>query len=241
MTGKADFTEAEWETVSQGPPSAGMIVVTAQRGGTIREIFAIGKAYAEARQQHGESELLDEITSAKPGVDHTRYGSYDELKKNGLQHVRDAVQVLQAKATPEEVDGYRRFVLALAEKVAGPLLSSLQDKRIDGIFAVNESSTSGLLSAMRSQGLRKVHVMGFDSSGPLQRALRDGDVDGLVIQDPYRMGYLGLWTVVKHLEGYDVRAGGPDLPTGEYVATRENIDDPKTREKFDPEFQARAL
>lgn len=118
MTDKAQFTETEWKTVLEGPPSAGMIVVTAARGGTIRETFAIGKAYAEARQQHGESELLDEIVAAKPQIDHTRYHSPEELRQHGLQHLRDAVGELERKATPEEVDDYRRFVLTLAEKVA---------------------------------------------------------------------------------------------------------------------------
>ncbi len=119
MTGKADFTSEEWKVVLEAPPSAGMLVVTAQRGGTIREIFAIGKAYTEARQQHGASELLDEIVSAKPEVDHTRYSSPDELKEHALQHLRDAVKLLQDKATPEELEAYRGFVMALAEKVAG--------------------------------------------------------------------------------------------------------------------------
>jgi hypothetical protein len=118
MTGKADFTQQEWERVLEGPPSAGMIVVTAQRGGTIRETLAIAKAYVEARQQHGESELLDEIVAAKPELDHTRYHSVAELKQHGLQHLRDAVELLERKATPGEVDGYRRFVLTLADKVA---------------------------------------------------------------------------------------------------------------------------
>jgi len=118
MTGKADFTPQEWEVVLEGPPSAGMIVVTAQRGGTIRETFAIAKAYVEARQQHGESELLDEIVAAKPELDHTRYHSVAELKQHGLQHLRDAVELLERKATPAEVEGYRRFVLTLADKVA---------------------------------------------------------------------------------------------------------------------------
>jgi hypothetical protein len=118
MTGKADLTEQEWETILEGPPSAGLIVVTAARGGTFRETFAIGKAYAEARQQHGESELLDEIVSAKPEVDHTRYHSLEELREHGLQHLRDAIEVLERKATPEEVEDYRRFVTMLAEKVA---------------------------------------------------------------------------------------------------------------------------
>jgi hypothetical protein len=118
MTGKSDFTQEEWELVLEGPPTAGMIVVTAQRGGTIRETLAIAKAYVEARQQHGESELLDEIAAAKPEVDHTRYHSVEELKQHGLQHLKEAVELLGRKATADEVEGYRRFVLTLADKVA---------------------------------------------------------------------------------------------------------------------------
>jgi hypothetical protein len=118
MTGKSDFTAEEWQLVLQGPPTAAMIVVTAQRGGTFRETLSIAKAYVEARQQHGESELLDELVSARPELDHTRYHSVEELKEHGLQHVRDAVAVLGGKATPEEVEAYQRFVLGLAEKVA---------------------------------------------------------------------------------------------------------------------------
>jgi hypothetical protein len=118
MTAKADFTPEEWQIVLEGPPSAGMIVVTAQRGGTFRETIAMAKAYGEARKQHGESELLDEIVSAKPEIDHTRYRSAEELKEHGLGHLRDAVELLERKATPEEVEDYRRFVLTLADKVA---------------------------------------------------------------------------------------------------------------------------
>ena len=113
MTGKADFTEQEWDTVLEGPPSAGIIIVTASKGGTFRETFAIGKAYAEARQQYGASQLLDEIVAAKPEIDHTRYNSPQELKEHGLQRVRDAVALLQQKATPDEVEAYKRFVLTL--------------------------------------------------------------------------------------------------------------------------------
>jgi hypothetical protein len=118
MTGKADFSPEEWEVVLKGPPSAGMIVITAQRGGTFRESFSMAKAYAEARKEHGDSQLLDEIASTKPEIDHTRYHSPEELKEHGLQNIRDAVELLEAKATPEEVDEYRRFVLTLANRVA---------------------------------------------------------------------------------------------------------------------------
>jgi hypothetical protein len=118
MTSKAEFTDEEWTAVLQGPPSAGMIVVTAQRGGSFRETIAMAKSYAEARQQHGESELLDEIASAKPHSDHTHYHSEQELKEAGLQHIRDAVLLLGAKATSEEVEDYKQFVLHLADNVA---------------------------------------------------------------------------------------------------------------------------
>ena len=118
MTTKSAFSPEDWKAVLEGPPSAGMIVITAARGGTFRETYAMSKAYAEARAQHGESELLDEIVAAKPEADHTRYHSAEELRKNGLEHIRDAVALVEGKATAEELEDYRRFVLALADKVA---------------------------------------------------------------------------------------------------------------------------
>ena len=118
MTGKADFSDEEWAQILQGPPTAGMIVITAQRGGSLRESFSMAKAYTEARKQHGDSELLDTIASTKPEIDHTRYHSSEELREHGLQHLRDGVSVLEGKATPEEVDEYKRFVINLAHRVA---------------------------------------------------------------------------------------------------------------------------
>jgi hypothetical protein len=118
MTTKADFTPQEWELVLEGPMSAGMIVITAQRGGILRETVSMAKAYAEARQQHGQSELLDEIVAVKPKLDHTRYRSLDELKEHSLGHLRDAVALLQGKVTPQELDEYKRFIINLADEVA---------------------------------------------------------------------------------------------------------------------------
>jgi hypothetical protein len=118
MTNKASFSPEEWNVVLEGPPAAGLIVITAAHGGTFRETFAMSKAYAEARGEHGESELLDEIVSAKPKVDHTRYHSPEELRDHGLGQLRAAMALLESKATAEERDDYRRFVIALANKVA---------------------------------------------------------------------------------------------------------------------------
>ncbi len=118
MTGKSDFTEQEWDTVRKGPPAAGLIVAAATRGGTFKESFAIAKSYTEARKEHGESELLDAIVSAKPEVEHHLYHSYDEIEQAGLGEIRDAVGVLETKATPDEVTDYRKFVLTLSDHVA---------------------------------------------------------------------------------------------------------------------------
>jgi hypothetical protein len=118
MTAKADFETEEWKQIVEGPPTAGMIVLTAESGGTFRETFALARAYTDARKQHGESELLDELVSAKPEYDRHRYGSTEELHDKGLQDIGNAVSLLRAKATPEETEAYRKFVLTVASHVA---------------------------------------------------------------------------------------------------------------------------
>ena len=139
MTSKADFTPDEWTLILEGPTSAGLIVITAQRGGSFRESIAMAKSYVEARKDHGASELLDEIVAARPERDHTRYHSPEELKQAGLKHLRDAVAVLEQKAKPEEVEDYRKFVLTLAGKVAnahregGQAVSDAERQAIDEI------------------------------------------------------------------------------------------------------------
>jgi hypothetical protein len=141
MTGKSAFTEEEWQAVLEGPPIAGMLVITAEGGGSFRETFALAKAYAEARQQHGESELLDEIVAAKPEFDRKRYGSAETLRQEGLEHLGEAVAALEAKATPEEVEDYRNFVVALGKRVAaahkegGESVSPNEQAAIDEIAA----------------------------------------------------------------------------------------------------------
>ena len=127
MTSKAAFSPDEWKVVLEGPPTAGMIVITAAHGGMWRETFAISKAYVEARAQHGESELLDEIVSAKPTMDHTRSHSPQELKDHGLGLLRNAMALLEEKATPAERDDYRQFVINLANKVAAAHREEGQD------------------------------------------------------------------------------------------------------------------
>jgi hypothetical protein len=119
MTQKADFNAAEWSTVVDGPLYAGMRVVSADRGGTLRESLALGRAYQEARQRHGESELLDELVKSPPSIDADRVREAGgDIAAVTSQQLREAIRILEAKATPAEVDAYKRFVMTVAQAVA---------------------------------------------------------------------------------------------------------------------------
>lgn len=142
MTTKDTFSEDEWTLVAEAPTSAGMIVLTASKGGTFRETFAMSKAYAEARSTQGHSELLDELVGSKPKMDHSRYHSPDELKAAGLQHVRDAVSLLESKATPQEVEDYRQFVLTVSRMVASAHAEHDQTVSPEEAAAIQEIETA---------------------------------------------------------------------------------------------------
>lgn len=148
MTNKSDFTEQEWEVVREGPPIAGMIAATASSGGSFRESWAMAKSFAEARQHHGESELLDALVAEKPRVKH--YSSSQELEQQGLERLAEAIGLLEQKASADEVEAYGRFTLAVAEHVAAAHkeddtpISAEERQAIDTIAAtVNASSRPG--------------------------------------------------------------------------------------------------
>ena len=119
MTTKADFNAEEWTTLVEGPLYAGLRVVTAERGGTLRESVAMGRTYVEARQHHGESPLLDEIVASPPAVDPVRLREGGgEIQQLATTRLRDAVAVADAKASPDEAQAYKQFVVTVAEAVA---------------------------------------------------------------------------------------------------------------------------
>ncbi len=127
MTTKADFSEEEWRLIAEAPPLAGLMVSAAQRGGTFREAMSMGKAYAEARKQHGNSELLDELVTTRPKVEHPHVHSPEELHDLVLQRLREASTALRSKATEQEVGDYNGFVSSVAEHVASSHSEGGQD------------------------------------------------------------------------------------------------------------------
>lgn len=119
MTKKADFNAEEWTTVVNGPVYAGMRVISADRGGTLRETIAMSRVYQEARAHHGESELLDELVKSPPSIDPDRLREVGgDIATVASQQVREGVEILEAKATPAEVDAYKKFVMTVAQAVA---------------------------------------------------------------------------------------------------------------------------
>jgi len=106
--------------------------------------------------------------------------------------------------------------------------------KVDGIFCPNESSTFGTLRALQEAGLAgKVIFVGFDSSPKLVQGLRDGHIHGLILQNPVKMGYLGVKQIVLYLRGQKI---SDRVDTGVYLATRENMDDPEIKSLLMPDF-----
>ena len=105
---------------------------------------------------------------------------------------------------------------------------------LDGIFCPNESTSFAMLRVLQDNGWAgKVRFVGFDSSENLAQGLRDGLVDALILQDPVRMGYLGVKTMVDHLQGRPVEKR---IDTGVHVVTRENMSQPEMKELLQPDL-----
>ena len=124
----------------EGPPTAALVAMTAEKGGSFRESWALAKAYTEARQAHGESELLDALVGEKPDL--KRYKTPEELDAQGLGRLTEAVALLEQKATAAEVDSYRKFALDVAQRVAaahkegGQPVSDAESAAIERVKAI---------------------------------------------------------------------------------------------------------
>jgi ribose transport system substrate-binding protein len=106
---------------------------------------------------------------------------------------------------------------------------------IDGIFTPNESSTFGMLKAL--QGIKmagKIKFFGFDSSETLVKGLDAGEIDGLVLQNPFNMGYLALKTIASVIKGEKVESR---IDTGAQVITKANMNEPAQKDLLSPNLK----
>jgi ribose transport system substrate-binding protein len=103
---------------------------------------------------------------------------------------------------------------------------------IDGVFAPNESTTFGMLLALQKAGLAgKIKLAGFDASDKLIDALKKGEIEALVLQDPFKIGYLAVKTMAAHLRGQPVEKR---IDTGAKLVTKENLDSKEVQEVLHP-------
>jgi ribose transport system substrate-binding protein len=210
--------------------------------------------------QHLVKVLRDEDKIAEPRLILFRYqiGSESTERREAgfLRYIDEQEKAGKLKVKWLSTDRYAGATRDSAMREAAPLINRFRDD-VDGIFAPNESSANGMLDTLRSLDLasgepankqrRQVRLMGFDSSEPLLQAIRKGQIEGTIVQDPYKMGYLSVWTMVHHLQGYDVRSDKSEtkdplyLGTGENLITRDNLDDVRTKELFDPAYQEKRV
>lgn len=216
---------------------------------------ALQRPVAAAAQKKIPVVIFDSALKGEPGKDFVSFVATDN-KKGGYLGGEQLSKLLGGKgkvvllryqvgsaSTMEREEGFLQAIAKSAEltltvdnrfagATAGEAKTAAMNivdklKEANGIFCPNESSTFGMLLALRQNNLAgRVKFVGFDTSPPLIEALQKGEIDALVAQDPTRMGYEGVKTLVAHIQGKPTQKV---LDTGVRLITRENINSPEIK------------
>lgn len=164
---------------------------------------------------------------------------YQEGSASTANRERGFVDAIKARPTVKIVSdnqyGGATTETAFSKGESLLLAQKAETGAVNGIFTPNESTTFGMLLALQKSKLnKKMKFVGFDSSPKLIAALQEGDVDGLVVQNPFNMGYLAVKTITEHLRGQKVEKR---IDTGAQLVTKENLADPKVKEVMQPDLK----
>lgn len=144
------------------------------------------------------------------------------------------VEELKAKYPGMELissDQYAGATRDTAKRASENLLNRFGDD-VQGIFTPNESSTAGMLLALQDIGKAgKITFIGFDTSETFTEAMRNKQLQGFVVQNPFNMGYLGVRTMVEHLQGKPVEKR---IDTGVTLVIPDNLNSPETQTLLHP-------
>lgn len=215
-------------------------VVRAKQGGVPTVIFdsgledssAIVSYVATDNYKGGQmaGEHLAKLLGGKGNVVLLRYAAGSESTEQREQGFLDAI----AKHGEIKVLVENRRAGSGAEKAlqeSGSILQANQGN-VDGVFTVCEPNNKGMLRALENAKLAgQIKFVGFDSDPQFVKAMKDGSMHGIILQDPFHMGYQAVKTMVEHLDGKKVE---PVITTGEYLATPENMDEPRMKELLSP-------
>jgi ribose transport system substrate-binding protein len=156
------------------------------------------------------------------------------LRESGFLEVMAENPGIEVVSSNQYAGATTETAYQTSENLIAPYRTSDTKLDIDGIFCVNESSTFGMLRALQDANLAgKVHFIGFDSSPKLVEALETGEIDALILQNPFKMGYLGVHTIVAYLNKQPYKSF---IDTGVTLVTRENLQDPEIRNLVLPDL-----
>lgn len=176
-----------------------------------------GKRLAEVLDGQGEIIMMRAMVGVESTADRER-GFLDEIGKH------EGIEILSENQ-------YGGVTTESGYQMAENLLNRYRGQ-VDGIFTPNESTTFGMLRALTDAGLAgQVKFVGFDTSEKLIQALEDGVLNGLVLQNPFKMGDEGVKTAVAQVKGQPIQAR---IDTGVAVATPENMRAPEIQALLKP-------
>ncbi len=156
-------------------------------------------------------------------TNHREEGFLEAARKGGLEIVSDNQY---GGATTESALSKSESLLSAQNAASGG---------VNGVFAPNESTTFGMLLALQKSGLAgKLKFLGFDASDKLLDGLKKGELDGLVVQDPFKIGYLAVKTMAAHLRKEPVEKR---VDTGAKLVTKQNLDTPEIQTLLHPPIQ----
>ena len=175
---------------------------------------------------------LGKMLGGKGNVAMLRYAvgsASTEAREEGfLEIMRKDFPTIKLVSTDQHAGATRDTAKRTAEN-----LLNRHGRQLNGVFAANESSAAGMLLALRDAGLAggKIKFVAFDSGETLNAGLKAGDIQGMVVQNPMRMGYLGVKTMVAVLQGKKVE---PVVDTGVGFVTQANFNSPEMAEIVNP-------
>lgn len=163
---------------------------------------------------------------------------YQEGSASTMEREAGAIEALKAQPNIQIISDnqYAGATTDSAQKASETLINRFKNAdgtaQFDGVFCPNESSAFGMMLALKASGLAgKVKFVGFDSSAKLVEGLKAGDIDGLVVQNPYKMGYECVKAMVAHLKGEKVEKR---IDTGATFVSKTNMEDPEVAKLIAP-------
>ena len=182
-------------------------------------------------------QYMAKLLNGKGNVAVLRYaeGSDSTTKReDGFLNAIKSIEGIEVVTSNQYAGVTTESALQAAENLLSRFGATEGNLQIDGIFCATEPTALGILRALQNAGFAdKVKFVGFDSSEKMIAALRTGELSGFVVQNPMRIGYLGVKTLVEHIRGQQVPKR---IDTGSTLVTLENIDQSEIRDLLNPDL-----